>query len=81
MSKLNEHDEIETRTAVAGRLNSIVMFIWGGLGKPGAWVLLMILVFINDLINGQTVYGSYWMTVCIFAFFLARIAEALEKKL
>jgi hypothetical protein len=77
---MNETTNTENGNAVGGsRLKRLVMFLWDGLGTPGAWTLLLIVTFTISIIGGQTVFTSFWMAVCTFAYFLARIAVAVEK--
>lgn len=60
-------------------LKSLVMFLWRGLGMPVAWALAMWVLLIYEQINGMTIGGMFWITVCLFAYFLSRIANAAEE--
>lgn len=53
-------------------------FIWGGLGKPQMWVLVMFLLFVSELTYGYTLFGGFWIAVCLIAYYLSRIAVAIE---
>ena len=58
---------------------SAVSAAWAGFGKPGMWILVMAALTVEQLYNGASLIGSVWVIVSLFAFFLSRIASAVEK--
>jgi hypothetical protein len=70
-----------TQNAENGSMSAVkrlVIFLLNVFGKPVFWFLLMIMVFVSEQINGASIFGMYWHTVLLFAYFVSRIAVALE---
>ncbi len=61
------------------RTKDLLCSFWKGLGTPNTWLFAMLFVLIDEAITGHTIYGSFWMAISLFSYFLARIAVAIEK--
>ena len=60
------------------RVMQIIKFLWRGLGKPGAVLVLMGVVTVTDAIAPGTV-GHFWFGLLLLTFYLSSIAETLDK--
>lgn len=56
----------------------LVIFLWHGIGRPGAWLLLMVYTAADGAINGQDILNNYWMGLFLLAYLLSRIVVAIE---
>jgi len=80
MTDSNESNQIKPKRRFSeSALIGFVMFLWHKLGLPDIWAITMIAIVISELINGMTLLGGFWVTVCLFAYYLSRIAIAVEK--
>jgi len=55
-----------------------VKFLWNALGTHDVWTALLVMVFVVEIVRGFTLLGGYWLTVCLMATFLSKMAESLE---
>ncbi len=69
-------DNLKTESE-ASTVKRIIIFLWLGLGSPGAWVLLMMVSTLADILvdGADMIFITFG---CLFAYFLSRIARAVE---
>jgi len=59
-------------------MKKLVIFLWSELGMPRMWILIMFALVLFEGIYGATLFGGFWVAVCLMAYYLSRIAAAIE---
>lgn len=52
--------------------------LWYFLGTSNAWLIVALSVIVTEVFLGATLLGVAYTFISLIAFFLARIAEAIE---
>ena len=60
-------------------MEQVAISLWRFIGGPNWWALLVLIVFIGIQVNGVSLVAIFWFAVTLLAYFLARIAVAVEK--